>query len=47
MISDKTKIIEFEKIFVQELLHEENSLIRYRLSILLDIYREHFNLKKI
>lgn len=47
MIDDKTKIIEFEKIFVQELLHEENNLMRYKLSILLDIYREHFNLKKI
>jgi len=47
MISDKTKIIEFEKILVQELFHEDNSFVRYKLSILLDIYREHFNLKKV
>jgi hypothetical protein len=42
----ETKVREFEKILVLEALHKEDSGSRHLLYKLLELYREHFNLKK-
>jgi hypothetical protein len=42
----ETKVREFEKILVLEVLHKEDLGSRHLLYKLLELYREHFNLKK-
>ena len=40
------KIKEFELILIQESKNDDNYLlVRHKLSMLLEVYREHFNLK--